>query len=490
MLNKKYTKGFSLIELVVTASIFLIIVVLSGQLIRLAGFDSQVNTNLNEVQQNARVALKFLERDITNNGDTYLVGLAGGQGLVGPITSIEAFQNIRGTNGKNPNTNGVNAGSPVPTMGNRKQPLFSLLPVRRSDSLGNGANTLSASPMPTPIPGQTAAENGSADRLTVAYEDEFFVAGVQSTYGTNQPNAATATANMNARNAATAPTMGSPSVSNDEEFQGFWSRPTPSAPAKLTLTPRRVDNTDLAGLTTYAKVFYDVSGVRAGDIFKISNGNTEVLAIVSKVNQPGTDQLTNPPSLEFALDALKMNQTTAAIPSAATIQAMPQVARDTLLASLYPLDFLPASPDAGDPAPNTVRVTATRVLIYTYIVDTTTRDLIRRRYTYAPSTDPLGNAFINDPVCQNVERFWLSFNLIIPANPPTTTIPTLGNERELDPDATQADYTSLQSIRRVNVNLILRSTELDRRTRQPSRVGIQASFSPRNIVYQINENAS
>ena len=481
MLNKrKNTQGFSLIELVVTASVFLIVVVLSGQLIRLAGFDSQVNTNLNEVQQNARVALKFLERDITNNGDNYLIGLAGGQGLVGPITSLDAFKSIRGTNGKN-------SGNTVPTAGNKKQPLFSLLPVRRADSLGNGSDTLSTGPSPTPIPGQTAAENGSSDRLTVAYEDEFFVAGTETSFGTNQPNAATATANMNARNAATMPGMTAVAVNNDEEFEGFWTRST----VTLKLTPKPVDNTDLAGVTTYTKIFYDVSSVRPGDIFKLSNGTTEVLAMVSQVNPAGANQVTSPPSLVFALDALKMNQKTATLQSPAAIAAMTQTDRDNYLAGLFPIDFLPVSPEMADPPADTVRIKATRVLIYTYRVDPLTRDLVRRRYTYAASNAAIGNAMIDDPVCQNVDRFWVSFNLIVPANPPTTTTPSLGNETDLDPDDnTKTDYGRLQGVRRVNVNLILRSTEIDRRTLQPSRVGIQASFSPRNIVYQINENAT
>ncbi|KAF0232615.1 MAG: hypothetical protein FD167_4729, partial [bacterium] len=129
------------------------------------------------------------------------------------------------------------------------------------------------------------------------------------------------------------------------------------------------------------------------------------------------------------------------------------------------------------------------------------RDLVRRHYTYAQNNKPLGDALIDDPVCQNVDRFWVSFNLIVPAKPPTTTVSSLGNETDLDPDDNtkldpddntkiKLDYANLQNIRRVNVSLILRSTEIDRRTLQPSRVGIQASFSPRNIVYQINENAS
>ncbi len=476
MLNKrKNIKGFSLIELVVTSSVFLIIVVLSGQLIRLAGFDSQVNTNLNEVQQNSRVALKFLERDITNNGDNYLIGLAGGQGLVGPLISLNAFKNIRGSNG-------LNSGNNLPTMGNNKQPLFSLLPVRRVDNLANGAASST--------PSQTIAENSSADRLTVAYEDEFFVAGTQATYAT-----------MTARNNATALTgTGETPVNTDEEFEGFWTRPTSGVPVPvLRLTPKNVDTTDLSGTTTYTKIFYNVNDVKPGDIFKLSTGTTEVLAIVSDKTLGGADQLNNPPTLKFELDALTMNQAnnaTSIATTTASIQALNPISptfnidRDNLLNPLYPLDFLPVTPGTTEPAPNTIRIKATRVLIYTYKVDIGTRDLVRRHYTYKPNSDPVGNAMIDDPVCQNVDRFWVSFNLIVPANPPTTTIPSLGNETDLDPDATQTDYGKLQNVRRVNVSLILRSTEIDRRTRQPSRVGIQASFSPRNIVYQINENAS
>ncbi len=428
MLNKrKNIEGFSLIELVVTSSVFLIIVVLSGQLIRLAGFDSQVNTNLNEVQQNSRVALKFLERDITNNGDNYLVGLAGGGGLDGPLISLNAFKNIRGTNGKN-------GGDTVPTAGNNKQPLFSLLPVRRADNLANGAASSA--------PAQTVAENSSADRLTVAYEDEFFIAGTQTTYGTSQPEA-TATTNMNARNNATAPGMTAVAVNNDEEFEGFWTRPSSTTPPILSLTPRNVNNTDLEGTTTYTKIFYDVTGVKVGDIFKLSTDTTEVLAIVSKVNQPGANQLTNPPSLEFDLDRLTMNQANTATTIAtktAQIQALNQTSpsfnadRDAILNPLYPLDFLPVTPGTIEPAANTVRIKATRVLIYTYLVLPASRDLVRRHYTYAQNNKPLGDALIDDPVCQNVDRFWVSFNLIVPAKPPTTTVSSLGNETDLDPD--------------------------------------------------------
>lgn len=475
MLKKKINKGFSLIELLVATSVFLIIVVLSGQLIRLASFDSQVNTNLNEVQQNARVALKFLERDITNSGDTYLIGLAGGQGLVGPTTSAEAFRSIRGTNNKNMGLN-------LPTPGNQRQPLFSLLPVRRSDSLGNGAAG----------GGQTAADNGSADRLTVAYEDEFFVAGtIAGLDAMGNPTVYTTPA---ARNAVTAPPPGIPPVSNDEEFQGFWTRPTPGNPARLTLAPRPVDTVDTAtGNVNYTKIFYDVSGVRAGDIFKLSVGTTEVLAMVSNIN-PGNpaNPTATPPFIEFATDVaqMSMNKTTTNIPTVAAIQAMTQAQQNALFATLYPLDFLPVSPNVPDPAPNTVRINATRVLIYTYFVDPTSRDLIRRRYAYVPLGGSIGSAFVDHPVCQNVERFWVSYNLFVPANPPATTVPSLGNQTDLDPDADQNEYNSLQNIRRVNINLILRSTEIDRRTRKPSRFGIQASYVPRNIVYQINENAS
>src|SRR5207253_10729362 len=47
---------------------------------------------------------------------------------------------------------------------------------------------------------------------------------------------------------------------------------------------------------------------------------------------------------------------------------------------------------------------------------------------------------------------------------------------------------SLQSIRRVNVILVLRSTEIDRRNGRPARFGIQSSFAPRNISYTTNQD--
>ncbi|MFY9223494.1 MAG: hypothetical protein WAQ98_12545 [Blastocatellia bacterium] len=480
MLNKKFKKtfnikGFSLVELLVTTVVFIIVVVLSGQLIRLANFDSQVNTNLNEVQQNSRVALKFLERDVTNSGDSYLIGIAGGLGIVGPSVSLNAFEQIRGTNPTNTATN-------VPTPSDNKQPLFSLFPVRRATALGNGADG----------GGQTALENGSADKLTIAYEDEFFLAGSEQGF---QDVARTIP--------LPSPDDTAKSLSADVEFQGVWNRtnstlnlgdPDPVSPAGQIF----LEGQDDMGNPIYFRRVFDTSTVRVGDIFKLtggSNSQSVVLAVVSNVTAT---------TLEFAPDVIGFNKKTSNInavianinslnaqigaldpvTATAAIAAL-EAQKDAALSQVFPLDLLPEVP--GDPAGGLV--TATRIMLYTYMVDPLTQDLVRRRYTYQPeATGTLGDAFVNDPVCQNVERFWVSFKLFVPS---TSTDPArLSNDIELDPSTDTNDFAALQNIRLVNINLILRSTEIDRRNAQPARFGIQASFAPRNIVYRVNQNAS
>lgn len=482
MLNHKKIdiKGFSLVELLVTTVVFVIVVVLSGQLIRLANFDSQVNTNLNEVQQNSRVALKFLERDITNSGDSYLIGTAGGLGVVGPSISDDAFRNIRGTNAAMTTT--LN----LPTPNDRKQPLFSLFPLRRATALGNGADG----------GGQTALENGSADQLTIAYEDEFFVAGTEQGFQDIARTVPRAAPNDTPKN-----------VSADIEFQGIWSRTTatlnlgdtdPASPAGQIF----LQDQDDMGNPIYIRRIFDTSSVRVGDIFKLTGGSTSqsvVLAVVSEVtatslvfapdvigfNKKSSDATINGVKTNIASINAQIGALDPENPANAAAIAALENQKNMILSQVFPLDLLPEVP--GDPDGSLV--TATRIKLYNYRVNPITQDLVRRRYTYQPeATGTLGDAFIDDPVCQNVERFWISFKLFVPA---TSTDPArLSNDIELDPSTDVNDFAALQNIRLVNVNLILRSTEIDRRNAKPARFGIQASFGPRNIIYRVNQFAS
>jgi len=481
MLNQKKIniKGFSLVELLVTTVVFVIVVVLSGQLIRLANFDSQVNTNLNEVQQNSRVALKFLERDITNSGDSYLIGEAGGLGVFGPSVSLDAFEKIRGTNAAMMPSSTLN----FPIPGDKKQPLFSLFPVRRATALGNGADG----------GGQTALENGSADQLTVAYEDEFFLAGKEQGFQNIARNMPRPFPNDMAKD-----------LNADAEFQGVWNRttatlnlgdPDPASPAGEIF----LQDQDDMGNPIYIRRTFNTSSVRPGDIFKLTGGSTSQSVILAMVSEVTATSLIfapdiigfNKKSSDATINGIKTNianintQIGALDPSnTAAITAL-ENQRNMLLSQVFPLDLLPEVP--GDPDGGLV--TATRIKLYNYRVNPLTQDLVRRRYTYQPeATGTLGDAFIDDPVCQNVERFWISFKLFVPA---TSTDPArLSNDIELDPSTDVDDFAALQNIRLVNVNLILRSTEIDRRNAQPARFGVQASFGPRNIIYRVNQFAS
>src|SRR5262249_25980123 len=133
------------IEMLVTTVVFLIVIALAMSVIQLGQFDLRTNRNSNEVQQYTNAAMKFLERDITNSGQGYLQGSSTGN-VNGPLLALDAFRSVTGIN------------LPGPPASPNSQALFSVVPLGKIDNLGNG----------------TTADNSSSDRLSVAYQDEFF----------------------------------------------------------------------------------------------------------------------------------------------------------------------------------------------------------------------------------------------------------------------------------------------------------------------------
>lgn len=415
---RRSNRGFSLIELLVATAVFLIVIAVGAQLIQLANFDSRTNANLNDVQQNARVAMKFLERDITNSGQEFLVGSPPpGGGVVGPIVPKNLFLAVRGGTTTN-----------VPTTGNNSQELFCLLPVSKKDNLGNGNN----------------AANGSSDRLTVGYKDEFFIGGSSDAY----TNAA----------ATGAPIAGTHQDITDD-IRGDWNRTAKT----LTFSNEIVPNPD----GTFTKRAYSVSNLKAGDVMLLTNDNgVTLLAMITAVDTANN-------KITFGTEPLSFNQISSGTPT-------------SLTTALYPLDRLPEDPPyVTSPAP---LVRAKRVKLYTYFVDTASRNLIRRSYQVgnATATPPIPS--MDDAVvCENVERFSLTYKTLgtnTAVVPPAPIIMT----DTINPDTTATDYDKLQKIRLINVELIVRSREIDRRNSNPARYAIQASFAPRNIAYVANQN--
>src|SRR5262249_53301978 len=201
-------------------------------------------------------------------------------------------------------------------------------------------------------------------------------------------------------------------------------------------------------------ISYNLANIRVGDIVMLTYAQalptvtpTPALAIVTAFD-------TN--TITFGADPLQFNKFNTAIPT--DVNGNPDPLR------IYPLDRILDNSD----------VTVTRIKLYTYLADVATHDLIRRRYT-SPSSGLLGDAFINDPICENVERVRFTYNRLLPGVPPTFT-PTLTDDLfEITPatDTLQVANTilpNLQGIRRINVTLVVRSSEIDRRNRQPARL--------------------
>ncbi|MEW6733011.1 MAG: prepilin-type N-terminal cleavage/methylation domain-containing protein [Acidobacteriota bacterium] len=404
--NRFKEDGFTLVEVLVSTLVFLIAVAIAASLVQLGSFDLRTNRSLTEVQQHARTALKFIERDVTNSGHQYLQGDAAG-GVNGARISRTAFLNVTGLTNLPANPNITTPNTPANT-----QELFCLVPVRRRDNLGNG----------------DTVDNGSADRLTIAYVDEFFSAGTTTT-APDPPR-------------------------NLTQFRGTWN----SGSQFYTLLP------DSSGATT---IVYSLARVRPGDIMMLSFvGENPVLVMVTQVDAANR-------RIQFqSNDPLGFNQINSPMRNRNDLNAENQ-------ALLYPLERIPV------PTPTEPNIiTATRVNVFTYLVDNTSRELLRRTYT---TTTPSG--FVNDPVCQNVERLWFSYNRVVPSaggTPPPP--PTFSGEIEIDINNNTAELLTLQRIRRVNVNLIVRSTEIDRRSKLPARYNLQGSFMPRNVAYSANQN--
>jgi prepilin-type N-terminal cleavage/methylation domain-containing protein len=414
--------GFSLIELLVVAAVFLVVLGIAAQLIQLANFDVRTTRNLVDVEQQARSALKYLNRDVNNSGQGYLQGDASG-GVNGPLICITTLQNLTGLANLPP------LPAPIITPANSQQ-FFCLVPNNKPDNLGNGAGVM-----------------GMADRLTASYVDEFFTSGTSTVTDST--------------------TMAIISQVTLTSFVGTWTR----AARSLNVTnPAPAPNSPMMGQTT--TVVYNINSLKPGDILLISSSvlPTPILAMVSSI-----DTVNN--KVFFADDALRFNQLTPGpAPDPTNLAPANQ-------AILYPLDRLIDSPPLPMPA---ITFNATKVNIYSYQVDPTSRSLLRRRYTFQPNGTPVGNAFLNDPMCENVERFWFTYNSFVPGVGGGN--PTLGPDLPIDPNADTTQYAKLQQIRRVNVNLIVRSMELDRRNAQPARFCLQSSFDPRNVSYSANEN--
>lgn len=424
MIKNRSNQGFTLVEMLVVTAIFLIIIALGAQVIQLATLSSQTNTNINEVEQNARVAMKFIERDITNSGNDFIEGTpangANPASTTGPLVATTAFLQIRG---------GSTANVPVAATPNA-QGLYCLLPVNRRDNLGNGIAG----------GGFTAIQNGSSDRLTVGYKDEFLVSGTTQRF---QDMALTMPID--------------PTPLSVGEYTGTWDATT----KKVTLANVIFDAAD----SSYIKYALDVTQLKQGDLMEFRVNGSSVPAVLGMVT--AVDNVAK--TITFGPDALGFN----------TLQGSP-----VMNPNFYPLDQLaPPYAMAGQV------YSLTRANIYTYFVDTTTKELIRRRYKYVPMGSPI--SFIDDTVCQNVERFRLTYNVLTPGDSTATPplLPVLNNATSLDPDTTPTDYNQLRNIRRVNVNLILRSSNLDKRNKQPARYALNASFTPRNTAYVANEFA-
>ena len=408
-------QGFSLIELLVATAVFLIVIAIAMSVIKLGQFDLNTNINVNEVQLYANAAMKFMGRDITNSGQGYLQGSPNGN-VNGPLISVDAFRNVTGINLPGPNS------SP------NSQPLTSLVPYSRVDNLGNGTNS----------------DAGSSDRLTVAYQDEFFAA--ESYTITN------ATTGVQ--------------ISNTffPLLRGTWQSTSTSKFFILSPSSTTVDPSNSNQNIT---ISYDISTLRPGDLLIInysqavpSTTPTPIMAMVTQINGN---------TISFGTEPIGFNRFSAQLPLDSNGNP------DQTL--IFPLNRIQNGSD----------VTVTRIKLYTYLVDVNSHDLIRRRYTY-PNSGLLGDAFINDPICQNAERLWFTYNRLVPAVPPAV-IPTFTDDiSEINPstDINQVVNSllpNLQSIRRVNITLIIRSTEIDRRNRRPAQFGIQGSFAPRNISY-------
>ncbi len=334
--------GFSLIEMMVSMTVFLVIIGIAAGVVRLANFDLRTNRNISQVQQYVRGAMGFLDYDITNSGYNYVYGnppsgAAGAKtpgGISGPLVTANAFKTITGIQNLplHPQTN-------APEV---SQELFCIVPLRRADNLGNGAD----------------ANMGSSDRLTVAYEDELFVAG-----------------NL----LPTPPANTTPDVDPNELSQivGRWDSTV--NPPTFTVGPNR-------SLSTTYTLSYNTLGLKKGDVVLLSaldpdSNQVNALAMVTD-NNTGTGKLT------FGAEVLGLNAVNG-LPFPA-----PKFADGTPnLTNYTPLDRMRNLFNVND-------VKLRRVRLFTYFVDPQTRQLIRRRYIYS-TTAQVGDAFQNDPICQN-----------------------------------------------------------------------------------------
>jgi type II secretory pathway pseudopilin PulG len=453
-------EGFSLVEVLVATGVFLLTIALGAQVLRLANSDSQTTQNLNEVQQNARIAMKFLERDITNAGESLLQGNAGDAslGVQWPLVSRDAFLNMRGGRSTQ-----VATLDDLTNQATQSQEFPSLLPVARKDNLGNGSTV----------------DNGSSDRLTISYRDEF-IGALERDYS----------------DSAATKQIGTTRVVEYTGIMDFANR-------RLTLD--NVDNNILANTDgTFTKRTNRNDELKPGDLLLVTgkgatNSDISALVMVTGFGSGfGVNTHTDVRRIDVAEEVVGFNKMRTNI----TNKPFPRQ-RDR-----FPLDRLSiddkgtiddgvstnGDEEGDDTALTTLTVKAIKVNVYSYFVDSTTRSLVRRRYGLVANTGMVGNSFIDDSVCQNIERLRFSFNLLVPpTTDPTPTPAKLANLVDIDPDKTnitmsQMEYERLRFIRLVNVSLALRSSEVDRRNKVPSRYALVSSFSPRNIAYNVNRS--
>lgn len=414
-------QGFSLVELLIATAVFLIVTAMAASLIRVANFNFGSSRSSAEVQEFARAAMKFLDTDITNSGQGYLQGEPTGTVVNGPLVSVNAFRSITGIDLAGP-----------PASAN-SQALFSLVPIRGRDNLGNG----------------TSAALGSSDRLTVAYADEFFTGGKEETIDPADPSKPLNTKEL-------------------DLIRGRWQAATRTFTVDATTTVPDPNNPG-----RNLRISYSTENVRPGDIMLVSATGLQspVLIMVTAVTAN---------TLSFQVDPLNFNRFTNVPPQDPDNAGQP-----------HPIDSYPI--DRLNLLQPTAIVTVARVNLNSYLVDVETRDLLRRRYTF-PASGLVGDAFIDDPVCQNVERLLITYNNVVPGAAPDFTPTFSADINEIDTGDSTADLvgtllSNLHRIRRVNVTLTVRSTEVDRRNGRPARFTLQSSFAPRNVSYIRNEVA-
>lgn len=118
-----------------------------------------------------------------------------------------------------------------------------------------------------------------------------------------------------------------------------------------------------------------------------------------------------------------------------------------------------------------------KVKLFTYLVDVSSSRLVRRRYTYAP-LGQTGYAFVDDPVCENVEQLLVSYNQI-QMTPPFVSSELFNENTELIQDR----LDNLVDMQSVNVIVQVRSSDVDTKGKPVRYFALKATFTPKSISF-------